>query len=39
MSPEEYGVVLAMACPPITDQQVEEIARILATVEPKEQAA
>jgi hypothetical protein len=39
VTPAERGVALALALPPITDQQVEEIARILATVEPEERAA
>lgn len=33
MSPAEYGAALAQLLPPITDQQVDETARILATVE------
>ena len=32
MSPEEYGRELARKAPPLTDEQVERAARILATV-------
>lgn len=39
MTPEEYGIALSQALPPITEEQVEETARILATVEPKQVAA
>lgn len=39
MNPGEYGASLAAALPPITDQQVEEIARILASVTPEQVAA
>jgi hypothetical protein len=39
MSPEEHGTALARALPPITDEQVEETARILASVEPEQVAA
>lgn len=39
MSPNEYGIQLAQALPPISDEQVEETARILATVEPDGQVA
>jgi hypothetical protein len=33
MSPREAGALAAAALPPITDEQVEAAARILATVE------
>ena len=33
MSPAEYGRQIAAAEPPITDQQAEAAARILATIE------
>ena len=32
MTPEEYGRELARKAPPLTDEQVERAARILATV-------
>lgn len=34
MTPVEYGQHLASLAPPLTDEQVEAAARILATVEP-----
>lgn len=33
MSPAEYGQLLAQSAPPLTDEQVEAAARILATVQ------
>lgn len=33
MSPTEYGIHLALSAAPLTDAQVEEAARILASVE------
>jgi hypothetical protein len=33
MSPADYGRILAQAADPLTDEQVENAARILATVE------
>lgn len=33
MTPAEAGAALALAAPPLTDEQVEAAARILATVE------
>lgn len=33
MSPREAGAALAATWPPITDEQAEQAARILATVE------
>lgn len=33
MTPAEYGRQLAMAAPPLTPEQIEAAARILATVE------
>lgn len=35
MTPEERAAAFVATLPPITDMQVEEIARILATVEPE----
>lgn len=32
MTPEERGIALAKAAPPITEEQVEETVRILASV-------
>lgn len=39
MSPEEYGRHLASLTPPITDEQADAAARILASVEPEQDAA
>jgi hypothetical protein len=39
MSPAEYGSALAQLLPPITEEQVEATARILATVELEQVAA
>jgi hypothetical protein len=39
MSPAEYGRHLAAAEPPLTAEQGESMARILAGVEPQERAA
>lgn len=39
MSPAEYGVSLAASLPPITDEQVEETARILASIVTEQVAA
>lgn len=39
MSPAEYGAELALAAPPLTAEQVEAAARILATVEAEQVAA
>lgn len=33
MTPTEYGQMLARSAPPLTEDQVEAAARILATVE------
>lgn len=33
MTPREAGIELAKGAPPLTDEQVEQAARILATVE------
>jgi len=33
MSPEEFGRILAQSAGPLTDDQIENAARILATVE------
>lgn len=33
MTPAEYGTQLALAAPPLTEEQIEEAARILATVD------
>ena len=33
-TPQEYGEYLASIAPPLTDEQIESAARILATVEP-----
>lgn len=33
MSPREYGEMLAAGAPPLTGEQVEQAARIFATVE------
>lgn len=38
MSPAEYGRLLAQSAEPLTDEQVESAARILATVEMGEAA-
>lgn len=35
MSPAEYGAALAATAPPLTDEQVEQVARILATTEAR----
>lgn len=34
MSPAEYGAALALTAPPLTAEQIEAAARILASVEP-----
>lgn len=34
MTPAEYGAHLAASAPPLTEEQIERAARILATVEP-----
>jgi hypothetical protein len=39
MAPQECGVRLAATEPPLTAEQGEPMARILATVEPQERAA
>lgn len=39
MSPAEYGVHLALTTPPITDEQADAAARILATVEAEHEQA
>lgn len=39
MTPAEYGISLAEQCGPLTDEQVESAARILATVEIEQVAA
>lgn len=39
MSPDEYGIRLAGDCAPLTDDQVEAAARILAGVETERVAA
>ena len=39
MSPAEYGEQIAATFEPLTDEQVDEIAKILATVEPEGVAA
>lgn len=39
MTPAEYGGYLASIAPPLTDEQVEKAARILATVTSDEVAA
>lgn len=39
MSPTEHGIALAHTLPPITEAQVEETARILATVASEQVAA
>lgn len=39
MSPADAGAVLAATWPPITDEQAEHAARILATVELEDDAA
>ena len=39
MTPTEYGRHLASLAPPITDEQAEAAARILASVEPEDVAA
>lgn len=39
MTPAEYGAALAAFLPPITEEQVEETARILATVITEDVAA
>lgn len=38
MSPSEYGAMLAATAPPLTNEQLEAAARILATVEIGEAA-
>ena len=38
MSPAEYGRQLAATAPPLTEEQVEKAARILATIERQEAA-
>ena len=39
MTPQEYGRHLASLWPPITDEQAEAAARILASVDPEQVAA
>ena len=39
MTPAEHGIALAQALPPITEEQVEETARVLASVNPEQVAA
>lgn len=39
MSPAEYGAELALAAPALTDEQIEQAARILATVDVTDVAA
>lgn len=39
MTPAEYGRLLALSAKPLTDEQVEAAARILATVETVDVAA
>lgn len=39
MTPREAGIELAKSAPPLTDEQVEKAARILATVEIEDAAA
>lgn len=39
MTPAEHGAHLALAAPPLTAEQVESAARILATIELDEVAA
>lgn len=39
MTPAEYGRQLAEAAPPLTDEQVEAAARILATVDADQDPA
>jgi hypothetical protein len=39
MSPAEAGALLALDAPPLTEEQIEAAARILATVEPRQAAA
>lgn len=39
MSPREYGAHLATSAAPLTAEEIEAGARILATVEPIEQLA
>lgn len=39
MSPREYGISLADECGPLTEEQVESAARILATVDLVQVAA
>jgi hypothetical protein len=38
MTPREYGASLALARPPLTAQQIESAARILASVELEDAA-
>lgn len=39
MTPTEYGEALADLLPPITEEQVEQFARLLATIETEDAAA
>lgn len=39
ITPAQYGEQIAATWPPLTDEQVEEIAKILATVEVEQVAA
>lgn len=39
MTPSDYGALLALSAPPITDQQAEAAARIFASIQPKDAAA
>ena len=39
MTPAEYGAALAAFLPPITEEQVEQFARLLATIKTEDAAA